>query len=250
MAKGTTSAAEWAEKFVQKPAFERYGAYGQDVPKLDLGTISSLSLASGIHPDVLGPCRRAAAKLGWILMFRPIKRAAMHHVGEFGKLPKPMAVKAKADFETGLVKLKDEKDFQAALKDGRIDPTYAKTEGLKLDSQGFLVNRSGQKFFSDMDLYEVLSGRTGRRVTMGSGDPGKPGEGVANRRELDVLINILRPLGTDFALIQHGPERQWVKHDHAKPNLEPVTAFCPDGAVLILPAHEVDAFIQKLQSAR
>ena len=228
-----------------REAYEKYGAYGQPIPRLSAHEIGGLASASGIHPDVLGPCRRAAHQLNWYIMFRPIKQSAMFHVGDFDKLPKPMEVKAKADYDTGMVKLKDEADFQLALKDGRIDPAYAETNGLKLDPQLFLVNSRGQRFFSDMDLYEVIHGETRRPVRLGAGVTAT--QGLGNRRELDLLINILRPLGVCYALIQHGPERQWVKHDHSKPNLEPITAFCPNGDVRIIAARDVDSFLQGLQ---
>ena len=218
--------------------------YGEEVPKMPLDQIGRLSAAAGIHPDVFGPCRRAAHKLNWFIMFRPIKPTAMFHVGDFDKLPKPMAVKAKADKETGMVKLKDQQDFEAALKDGRLDPIYAEKNGLKLDRENFLVNQKGQRFFSDMDLYEVLHGTTGRQVRLGSGE--SETQGLANRRDLDMLINILRPLGTDFGLVQHGPERQWVKHDHDAENHEPITVFCPSGEVLLIDACAAKSFVSKL----
>jgi hypothetical protein len=243
--------AEWADKFARRRGFDRYGAYEQkELQQLDVQGIGALANKSGIHPDVLGPCRRAAARLNWIIMFRPIKRSAMFHVGEFDKLPKPMAVKVKADPQTGLVRLQGEKDFQQVLKneDEGIDPVYAEKNGLKLDAQGFLVNNKGQRFFSDMDLYEVLDGDTGRQVRLGSGASAM--QGLKNRRELDILINILRPLGTDFALVQHGPQRQWVEHDPSQPNKEPITAFCPDGEILIIEPHEVGHFIQTVASRR
>ena len=235
----------WLRKFNSRATAERYGAYErQELPRLQAREIGDLASRSGIHPDILGPCRRAAARLNWVLMFRPIKVAAMHHVGEFTKLPKPMEIKAKADFETGLVKLTNQADFEQALTDGRIDPEYARRNGLTLDRENFLINAKGQKFFSDMDLYEVLNGTSGRQVHLGAGESAT--QGLGNRRELDTLINLLRPMGTDFALIQHGPERQWIKHDHTKPNSEPVTAFCPDGTVLVLAPHEVDDFIRQV----
>jgi hypothetical protein len=245
----TVTPAEWAERFARRHGFERYGAYEQqELPRLDVPQIAQLANQSGIHPDVLGPCRRAAARLNWIIMFRPVKPSAMFHVGDFDKLPKPMPIKAKADPQTGLVKLQGEKDFQQSLKDGRIDPSYAEKQGLKLTAEGFLVNNKGQRFFSDMDLYEVLDGDTGRQVRLGSGASAT--QGLSNRRELDILINILRRLGTDFALIQHGPERQWIKHDRSQPNTEPITAFCPDGEILIIPPHAVERFMQTVASRR
>ena len=54
----------WANKFAQRRGFDRYGAYEQkELPKLDVAQIGLLADQSGIHPDVLGPCRRAAARL-------------------------------------------------------------------------------------------------------------------------------------------------------------------------------------------
>ena len=130
------------------------------------------------------------------------------------------------------------------------EPSYAKANGLGIEPRStivqgrplhFLVNNKGQRFFSDMDLYEILDGATGRQVTLGSGL--SPTQGIKNRRELDILINIVRRLGTDFALIQHGPERQWVRHDYASSPTESITVFCPDGSVFILPPHQINAFI-------
>lgn len=248
------SPQEWARRFSARRGVARAGAYDvTDLPKLELDEIANLSRSSGIHPDVLGPCRRAASKLNWIIMVRPIKTSAMFHVGDFDKLPKPMEVKAKCNAKTGMVMLKDEADFQKALSDGRINPAYAKANGLHLSVeptmvQGrklyYLVNKRGQRFFSDMDLFEVLNGTTGRQIQLGRGL--SPTQGMANRRELDILINIMRRLGTDFALVQHGPERQWVKHDPTQSSSEPVTVFCPDGNVFILPPAQIDEFIQQV----
>ncbi len=252
------SAREWTRRFAARPPLERAGAYEiRGLPRLPLKDIAALSKKSGVHPDVLGPCRRAAAKLNWFIMVRPIKASAMFHVGDFNKLPKPMAIKAKCHPSTGMVMLKNEADFKRALSDGRIDPGYARVNGLHIAPkptfiQGrplhFLFNKKGQRFFSDMDLYEVLNGTTGRQVQLGRG--GTPTQGIKNRRELDILINTMRGLGTDFGLVQHGPDRQWVKHDHSKPNTESVTVFCPDGKVFILSHNEVIPFIQAIgQSA-
>ena len=106
-------------------------------------------------------------RLNWIIMFRPVKPSAMFHVGDFDKLPKPMAIKAKADPQTGLVKLQGEKDFQQSLKDAASMRAMRKSRGLKLTAEGSLVNNKGQRFFSDMDLYEVLDGGNGP-VRLGS----------------------------------------------------------------------------------
>ena len=76
---------------------------------------------------------------------------------------------------------------------------------------------------------------TGRQVILGTGAPDKPFSGVNWRRELDILINIMRPLGTDFALIDHGPQRQWVKHDDTVTWHEPLSVFCPDGLGVCTP---------------
>lgn len=227
-----------------QPPYQRYGAYGVELPRLSLPEISALSKAAGIHSDVLGPCRRGAAKLNWYLMFRPIKPSAMFHVGDFDKLPKPEEIKTKVDAKSGMIRYGSEREFTADQANGNIDRHYAERHGLKLDSQGFLINNKGQRFFSDMDLYDVLDGSTGRQVRLGSG--GSKQQGIKNRRALDTLINIMRPLGTAFALIQHGPDRQWVEHE---PRNEPITVFCPDGNVFVLKDDsEVHMFVNAIRS--
>jgi hypothetical protein len=224
----------------------RYGAYDIELPRLAVNEIATLSLASGIHPDVLGPCRRAAAKLNWYLLFRPIKTAAAFHVGDFDKLPKPVEIKTKADAESGMIRFNSAKGLEAAVACGDIDGAYAAKHGLWVDAEGFLRNNKGQRYFSDMDLYDVLDGDTGRQIPFGDG--ASPTGGVKNRRELDILINALRPLGTSFALIQHGPDRQWVRHSERN---EHITAFCPNGNVFVLRGtSEVAAFIATAQTRR
>ncbi|MGJ8639208.1 MAG: hypothetical protein ACSHYA_07415 [Opitutaceae bacterium] len=212
---------------------------------------------TGIHEGVLGPLRRAATKLNWIIIVRPIKASAMFHCGDFDKLPKPMGIKAKCHPKTGMVMLKNEADFKAALTDKRIDPNYSHVHGLHLDPTPvtiagtpqplhYLVNKKGQRYYSDMDLYDVLSGTTGKQVILGTGNPDTPHSGINWRRELDILVNIMRPLGTDFALIDHGPQRQWVRHDHGTPWHEPLSVFCPDGEVFVLQPGKIEEFIRSL----
>jgi hypothetical protein len=254
---GTVSAREWARRFAERRRFARHGSHDVDLPGLSAGETADLMSSTGIHEGVLGPLRRAAHKLNWFVFVRPVKVSAMFHCGDFDKLPKPMGIKAKCHPVTGMVMLEGDEDFRRALSDGRIDPGYASIHGLHLDPTPvavpgsarplhYLVNRRGQRYYSDMDLYEVLDADTGRRVVLGTGDPSRPHSGVNRRRELDILINVLRPLGTDFALIDHGPQRQWVKHDHGTPWSEPITVFCPDGSVFVLPPGEVDSFIGQL----
>lgn len=249
---------EWARRFRARGSFDRYGSTGVQLPRLTLDQTRTLMNESGIHEGVLGPLRRASAKLDWIIFVRPVKVSAMFHCGDFDKLPKPMGIKAKCHPVTGMVMLEGPEDLARALTDGRIDPGYARVHGLTLDPTPvsvagaprplhYLLNARGQKYYSDMDLYDVLDGSTGRQVILGTGAAGTPHSGVKNRRELDILINVLRPLGTDFALIDHGPQRQWVKHDHTTPWPEPVTVFCPDGEVFVLGPGKVDSFIAEIQ---
>jgi hypothetical protein len=251
------SPQEWARRFRTRRSFERHGSHEVDLPRLSLDRVRDLMNRSGIHEGVLGPLRRAATLLDWIIFVRPVKVSAMFHCGDFDKLPKPMGIKAKCNPVTGMVMFEGPDDFERALSDGRIDPGYARVHGLALGESPvpvpgasrplhYLVNGRGQRYYSDMDLYDVLEGTTGRPVILGTG--GTPHSGVKNRRELDILINILRPLGTDFALIDHGPQRQWVKHDHHNPWPEPIAVFCPGGEVFVLPPGEVDSFIAQLQS--
>lgn len=248
------SPAEWARRFNAKKGFERHGARGVDIPPLTLDETRHFMGVTGIHEGVLGPLRRAAVKLDWIIMVRPVKISAMFHCGDFDKLPKPMAIKAECHPLTGMVMFNDQADFDLALTDRRIQPGYAQINGLHIDPEPtsvpgqpaplhYLVNEKGQRYFSDLDLYDVLDGVTGRQVILGTGAPDKPFSGVNWRRELDILINIMRPLGTDFALIDHGPQRQWVKHDDTVVWHEPLSVFCPDGLVFVLPPSEIDRFI-------
>lgn len=254
----SVSPQEWARRFRSRRPFARHGSFDVDVPRLSVTETADLMRRTGIHEGVLGPLRRAATKLDWFIFVRPVKTAAMFHCGDFDKLPKPMGIKAKCHPVTGMVMLEGEADFSRALVDGRIDPGYAKIHGLALDPTPvavpgaprplhWLVNRKGQRYYSDMDLYDVLDAATGRPVILGTGAPETPHSGVNRRRELDILVNVLRPLGTDFALIDHGPQRQWVKHDHATPWHEPITVFCPGGDVHVLAPGTVDAFIGQLQ---
>ena len=254
------SPQEWARRFSARKGFARYGSPDTAVPRLTLDQTRSMMGATGIHEGVLGPLRRASAKLNWIIMVRPIKPSAMFHCGDFNKLPKPMAIKAKCHTVTGMVMLEGRADLDAALRDGRIDPGYAMRQGLTLDPAAaqvphssvplhYLVNARGQRYYSDMDLFEVLDGDTGRQAILGTGNPAKPHSGVNLRRELDILVNIMRPLGTDFALIDHGPQRQWVKHDHTKQWHEPLSVFCPDGHVFVLQPPNIDGFIASIKTA-
>lgn len=247
------SPAEWARRFKVRKGFARHGARDVDIPRLTLDETKDLMNLTGIHEGVLGPLRRAAVKLDWIIIVRPVKISAMFHCGDFDKLPKPMAIKAKCHPETGMVMFKDQADFDLALTDQRIEPGYAEMYGLHIDPTPttvpgeptplhYLVNKKGQRYYSDMDLYDVLDGTTGRQVILGTGAPDKPFSGINWRRELDILINILRPMGTDYALIDHGPQRQWVKHDDTVQWLESLTVFFPDGLVFILEPREIDGF--------
>ena len=254
----TVPPTEWARRFKDRKGFARQGVHDVDVPRLSLDETSGLMRRTGIHEGVLGPLRRAAVKLNWIIFVRPVKVSAMFHCGDFDKLPKPMAIKAKCHPSTGMVMFEDEADFRLALTDRRIEPTYAIANGLDIDptptrvpghphALHYLVNKKGQRYFSDMDLYEVLNGATGRQVILGTGQEGMPFSGINWRRELDILINIMRPLGVDFALIDHGPQRQWVKHNHKVQWHEPLSVFCPDGAVLVLQPPNIDGFIRSVQ---
>jgi hypothetical protein len=222
-----------------------YGAYDTAVVlELSLPAIAALSRYSGIHPDVLGPCRRTAAKLGLVIMFRAIKPAAMEYVGQDNMLPKPPAVKVKCHEQLGLVAYTGpdkEAKFQNDLMSGQITVAFKDQQGLHLDLDGtaaaqlgirtppdvaLLVDRQGRAFFSDMDLFQVLDAEHGAPVDLGSGtadDRAGP-----ERAQLDAHLNILAALGIEFALIQHGADRQWVKHT---PKDERVVAFGPDGAI-------------------
>ena len=239
----------WRRAYDGPKRQDRFGAYGVDLEvRLSLAQIAGVARQCGIHPDVLGPCRRAAAQLDWILMVRPIKLAAMEYAGEYAKLPKPEAIKVKADPNTGLIRYVDptpqrrQQRFEQDKRSGAIDSGYAKEQGLRLDDEGYLVNAKRQKYYSDMDLYEVLRGSDGGAVRLGSGVSAT--EGRADRRKLDLLINILHDRGCDFALIQHGPDRQWVKH---QPRNERITAFTPDGEVYLLEGDApVAEFIESL----
>ena len=253
------SPQEWARRFRSRGSFERYGSREVDVSRPSLDQVRDLMNRTGIHEGVLGPLRRAATRLDWIIFVRPVKVSAMFHCADFDKLPKPMGIKAKCSPVTGMVMFESPADFERALSDGRVDPGYARVHGLALDASPvevpgaarplhYLVNGRGQRYYSDMDLYDVLDGTTRRQVILGTGATHTPHSGVKNRRELDILINALRPLGVDFALIDHGPQRQWVKHDHSNPWPESITVFCPGGEVFVLPPGEVDSFIAQLQS--
>ncbi len=228
----------------------------RDLPRLAISQISGLAAQSGIHPDVLGPVRRAAARLNWLIMVRPIKLAAMCRVGEYNKLPKPMAIKAKCHPVTGMVMFENQAALEASINCNDIQRSYASVNGLKLSEETkdinlkklhFLENARGQRFFSDMDLYEVLDAGTGEPVTLGSGNANRPHEGADARTELDGLINILRDHGADFKLIQHGPQRQWEKHQIGTSSQEDIATFCPDGAVLVITSFLVEPFITQFK---
>jgi hypothetical protein len=244
-----TTPSDWLKRFKDSKG-DTHDA--NKLPRLPLKEISSLATESGVHPDVLGPCRRAAAKLNWLIMVRPIKVAAMCLVGEYSKLPKPMAIKAKCNKVTGMVMFKDQAALDASINCNDIQRSYATVNGLRLAEKPkeiqlknlyYLVNNKGQCFFSDMDLYEVLDSRTGEQITLGSGNVKLPNEGAGERAELDTLINILRDRGTDFNLIQHGPQRQWEKHEVGTPSEEAITTFCPDGEVFIIQGGLAEPFI-------
>lgn len=222
-----------------------YGSYEAAVVlELTLPAIAALARHTGIHPDVLGPCRRTAAKLGLVIMFRAIKPAAMEYVGQYNMLPKPPGLKVKCHDQLGVVAYSGpdkEAKFQNDVMRGLITTTFKDQQGLHLDLDGtaatqlgirppldvaLLVDRQGRAFFSDMDLFQVLDADHGAPVDLGSGtadDRAGP-----ERAQLDAHLNILTALGIEFALIQHGAERQWVKHT---PKDERVVAFGPDGAV-------------------
>ena len=61
------------------------------------------------------------------------------------------------------------------------------------------------------------------------------------------MINILRHMGTDYALIDHGPQRQWVKHNHDTFWIEPLTVFFPDGLVFVLEPMEIEGFFYLME---
>jgi hypothetical protein len=248
-----TTPSDWLKQFKNSKADSRAP---RKVPQLVISQISGLATQSGIHPDVLGPVRRAAAKLNWLIMVRPIKAAAMCLVGEYNKLPKPIAIKAKCHPVTGMVMFEDATALEASINCNDIQRNYATVNGLKL-SEGikeinlkklrFLENDRGQRFFSDMDLYEVIDAGTGEPVTLGSGNVNLPNEGAAARGELDSLINVLRDHGADFNLIQHGPQRQWEKHQIGTSSQEDIATFCPDGEVLMITSFLVEPFITQFK---
>jgi hypothetical protein len=222
-----------------------YGAYDTAVVlELDRGAIAEISRYTGIHPDVLGPCRRTAAKLGLVIMFRAIKPAAMEYIGQYNMLPKPPALKVKCHEQLGVVAYSGtdrEAQFDNDVMQGRIAVAFKESQGLHLDLDGtaaaqlgmrpppdvaLLVDRQGRAFFSDMDLFQVLDADHGAPVDLGSG--GADDRAGPERAQLDAHLNILVALGIEFALIQHGAERQWVKHT---PKDERIVAFGPDGAI-------------------
>jgi hypothetical protein len=201
-----------------------YGAYESKVElELSLGAIAEISRYTGIHPDVLGPCRRTAAKLGLVIMFRAIKPAAMEYVGQYNMLPKPPELKVKCHEQLGVIAYSGpdkEAKFQNDVMKGLIGVAFRDAQGLHLDLDGtaatqlgirppldvaLLVDRQGRAFFSDMDLFQVLDADHGAPVDLGSGtadDRAGP-----ERAQLDAHLNILTALGIEFALIQHGAER-------------------------------------------
>jgi hypothetical protein len=222
-----------------------YGAYGVAlVLELSLNAIAEISRHTGIHPDVLGPCRRTAAKLGLVIMFRAIKPAAMEYVGQKNMLPKPPALKVKCHDQLGVIAYSGpdkEAKFKSDVMTGLITPGFKEAQGLHLDLDGtaaaqlgirpppdvaLLVDRQGRAFFSDMDLFQVLDAEQGAPVDLGSG--GTDDRAGPERAQLDAHLNILTAVGIEFALIQHGAERQWVKHT---PKDERIAAFGPDGAI-------------------
>ncbi|MDA2928267.1 hypothetical protein MYX78_13745, partial [Acidobacteria bacterium AH-259-G07] len=195
------------------------------------------------------PCRRAAAKSNWVIMVRsgetdqPPKMSLMDHASDFDKVPKPSGIKKKVDRQTGMIRYDNEQQFKEDLKRDKQFREYAEKHGLKLDSRGFLINQDGQRFYSDLDLYDVFDAATGQQVRLGSGRTQE--EGLEYRSKLDQLINIMYDLGIDYALIQHGADRQWVKH---KPKEERITVFLPDGRVQILPDYAaVSEYIARVQ---
>jgi hypothetical protein len=225
--------------------FDPYGAYDVRLPyRLSLTEIAALARHTGIHPDVLGPCRRTAAKLGWVLMFRAIKPAAMEYVGQYNMLPKPPALKVKCHEQLGVIAYSGpdkEAQYQNDVRAGKIDGVYNQRQGLHLDMDGtaagllgirpppdtvLLVDREGRGFYSDMDMFQVLDARAGKPVSLGSGGPDD--RAGPERARLDSYLNILASLGIEFGLIQHGAERQWSQH---APKNERVAAFGPDGAI-------------------
>jgi hypothetical protein len=199
-------------------------------------------LQSGIHADTLGAVYRAAAELGWVLMFRGLRDMAKEHAGEYSVLPKPMEIKIKCDQESGLVCC-TEAELADAIDHGKVVRTYAETQKLKVartavrckDGQtrekNLLVNAQGQGFYSDMDLFAVLDLWNGERIMMGTGEAKDEAIGSANRTKLDQLINILTPLGAQYDLIQHGSEYDWPGH---KPADETIAAFVPFGPMLVI----------------
>ena len=225
-------------------------------------SFAMIAATTGIHTDIIGPCRRTAKQLAWILMFREIKREAMQYVGQVNMLPKPEGIKRKTLPKVGVVAYsgsRDEKEseFRADLartpSNYWIDPAYAASAGLKIDHDGsaaskagvrlpegtsMLVDAQGRGFFADLDLFQVLDANNGVPIELGDGASSTTVH-AGRRTKLDAGINILRQIGVELcgmkeqsleehSLIQHGADRQWTGH---KPTDEVVAAFTPDGAV-------------------
>jgi hypothetical protein len=229
----------------QQPLDEWQVASAPPVPPMSLGQLSDYARRSGIHPDHLGPCRRAAAQLKWVILFRTIKQSAMDHAGDFDKLPKPMEIKVKCDPDTGMVMFKTRAEMELAIARGDIDSHYAKREGLTVDKFHFLVNKKGLRFYSDMDLFDVYDAETGEQIDLGDGR-NENADHAQQRMRLDRLINVCHSLGAANVQIQHGAERQWYKHN---PRDEQVTAFTPNGNIYVLSdLQEIEDFLEKVRS--
>jgi hypothetical protein len=211
--------------------------------------VKHVARATGLAPRLVDRFHHAAFACNWHILVRPIKPAAWHHVGRGDALPKPPEIKSKTDARTGLVRM-DRERLASAITWGEIDESYAKLVGLTVDSHGFLVNRRGQRYYSDVDLYDVIDGATGRQVNLGRGT--NPLEGHEARTALDALVNELHGSGAPFRVIQHGAHRQWVKGgDSPLHGLDArVVAFRPHGVVTYLDdEHALASFLAALASA-
>jgi hypothetical protein len=216
---------------------------------LTFAQVKHVARATGLSPRLVAALHRAAFRLNWHVLVRPIKHAAWHHVGRADRLPKPPEIKTKTDTATGFIRL-DRKGLADEIARGSIGRAYAEHVGLTIDAEGFLVNRRGHRFYSDVDLYDVIDGATGRQVNLGRGMD--PGEGAENRTALDDMINELHAHGAPFSLIQHGAHRQWAKAgDHPLHGLDArIVAFRPHGVVTYLDdEHAVASFLAALAKA-